>query len=138
MDGFDEKLQKLLNDPQALARVAQLAQGLQSPQSESVAEVETEPAAPPAVGSGAPGGLESLGGLGELLSGLDPKLLGGIMELAGEFGKKDDRRIALLNALRPYVRAERSAKMDRAAELVQLARVIRRGLGLLGGGNYHV
>jgi len=135
LDGFDEKLQKILNDPKALEQVAKLAGSLgvgAEPQAPQPAAAAAPASGSPADGRQAAG--DPLSGLQDLLSGVDPKMLGGMMELANEFGRKDDRRTALLTALRPYVRAERQAKMDRAAQYVSLARVIRRGLGLFGGG----
>ena len=43
----------------------------------------------------------------------------------GELGQEDDRRTALLSALRPFVKKERYAKLDRAIQIARLSRVIR-------------
>jgi len=128
VDGFDEKLQKILSNPEALAQVAKIAGGLSGGGKDSGDGGQEPP--PPAA---ALPGLQT-DGLQELLAGIDPKMLGGLADIAGELGRKDDRRTALLTALRPYVSAERQAKMDRAAQLVGLSRVIRRCFALLGGG----
>ncbi|MDR1668863.1 MAG: hypothetical protein LBR76_02765 [Oscillospiraceae bacterium] len=124
MDSFDERLNKLLQNPEALAQVAQLAKGLQS------AQQTAEPASPP---SGGGGGLLDPGLLGAL-SSLDPKMLSGIAGLLGDLTAKDDRRAVLLAALRPYVRKSRQEKMDRAVQLLQLSKVARRALGMFGQG----
>ncbi|MCL2003495.1 MAG: hypothetical protein FWG72_05770 [Oscillospiraceae bacterium] len=121
MDNFDEKLSQILQNPEALAQVAELAKGLQGGQG------STAEASPSAAG----GGLDP--GLLGALSGLDPKMLGHISGLLGDLTAKDDRRAQLLAALRPYVRKSRQEKMDRAVQLLQLSKAARRALGMFGG-----
>ena len=58
----------------------------------------------------------------------------GISTILGE----DDRTVALLNALRPFLKESRLAKLDRAVQISRLARVIRvlfRGMGEGGRGD---
>lgn len=123
MDNFDEKLNRLLQNPEALAQVAQLAQGIKSSQKEA----EPSESSPLASGGVDPGLLGAL-------SSLDPKMLSGIAGLLGDLTAKDDRRALLLAALRPYVRKSRQDKMDRAVQLLQLSKVARRALGMFGQG----
>ncbi|MCL1806649.1 MAG: hypothetical protein FWG31_02985 [Oscillospiraceae bacterium] len=125
MDNFDEKLNKLLQDPEALARVAELAKGFQQ-------QRDAAPSGAPGPAPAASGGGVDPGILGAL-SGLDPKTLSGIAGLLGDLTAKDDRRSQLLSALRPYVRTQRQEKMDRAVQLIQLSKVARRALGMFGG-----
>ncbi|MCL2082331.1 MAG: hypothetical protein FWH04_03720 [Oscillospiraceae bacterium] len=133
MDGFDEKIQKILNDPGALASIAQFAKGLNLNQNDTTASPEAHAEKKSAQeANSAPGGL---GGITEILGDIDPKMLRGLGEIMGELQGKDDRRIALLSALKPYVRAERRSKMDRAAQIVTIAKAMRRGWGILGGGS---
>ena len=126
MDGFEEKLNRILSDPAALEKVASIAKGMGAHTERSGSE--------DAVHEAADGGLGALlGGLGG--NGLDPRLMSGIIELMGEYSREDDRRAALLGALRPYVREARREKMDRAVQIVKLARTARAALGMLGGGD---
>lgn len=122
MDSFDEKLNKLLQNPEALAQVAALAQGFGAGQKSQAEPAQT----PPAGGTIDPGILGALGSL-------DPKMLTGIAGLLGDLTATDDRRTQLLTALRPYVRKTRQDKMDRAVQLLQLSKVARRALGMFGG-----
>jgi hypothetical protein len=124
MDNFDTKLNQLLQNPEALAQVAELARGMQGARAPAA---ETDP--PQASGAG--GGVDP--GLLGALSGLDPKMLGSIAGLLGDLTAKDDRRAQLLAALRPYVRKQRQDKMDRAVQLLQLSKAARRALGMFGG-----
>ena len=147
MDNFDEKLNKLLGDPEALARVAELARSFGGgqkaaetpPEAPSAHQPEThggryEPEVEAETGVGFGGGSERfdpriLGALGSL----DPKMLTGVAGLLGDLTSKDDRRAQLLTALRPYVRQGRQEKMDRAVSLLQLSKVAKRALGMFGG-----
>ena len=73
-----------------------------------------------------------MGGLLGALGGLDSGTLSAAAGLIGQFTDDgDDRRTALLTALRPYVREERYAKLDKAIQIAKLSRLIRSGLELL-------
>lgn len=106
MSDFEDKLNKLLNDPDELERFAGFAKSLMSGGEEQ--EKET---APP---SAEPELLKSLGGL--LRSG------------AG--GSRETR---LLEAMRPYLSEKRRGKMDRALKLARLADLAERASESIGG-----
>lgn len=75
------------------------------------------------------------------LGDLDPRLIQTGIRLLSEFNSTDDRKTALLMALRPFVKEERFAKVDRAVQIAKLSRVIRIALHVLkdsGGGEEHV
>ena len=59
------------------------------------------------------------------LAGLDPQLLQTGLRLYAEYSAGDDRKAALLSALRPFVKPERYARLDQAVRIARLARVIR-------------
>ena len=145
MSELEEKLENILGNPQAMAQIMSLAQSLNgggSPNSNgdgaqtqsqpaaagdgsSPATAATAPSQPPA-SAGSPDG-----GLGGLLGGLDPNMLSAAAGLLGQFnGGDDDRRVALLTALRPFVREQRYARLDKAIQIARLSRLIRSGLDL--------
>lgn len=68
--------------------------------------------------------------LGEL-GNLDPKLIETAMTLFSQYSANDDRKIALLYALKPFLKESRYAKMDRAIHIAKLSRVIRVAFQLL-------
>ena len=74
------------------------------------------------------------------LSSLDPRLLQMGMRLWQEYQGGDERTTDLLQALRPFLRKERQAKLDRAVQLAKLSHVIRVALQVLGekGEDRHV
>ena len=121
MAEFEEKLNSILGDQNAMSQIMALAQSLSGAGSPPAAE---EPHPEPAA---APPADMSLG-----LNQLDPRLLqlGGRILKAYERG--EDKNTALLLAFKPFLRQERYAKVDQAIQLARLARVVRVALESMG------
>ena len=120
MAEFDEQLNNILSNPNAMSQIMQLAQSLSGGQ-----ERPTAPPPPQAKQSSPPDLLSSLTG------GIDPKLMARLLPLIQELGSQQDSNArALLYALRPYLKEERQEKVERA---LQLARLFRVGKKFLGG-----
>ena len=124
MSELEEKLNALLSDPNSMAQVMQMAQQLSAggvvghePQL-SGAMGEQKAAAPPP-----PSPVPPVPDLGAALGGLDPKLLGKLLPLAGELGTENSAAMQLLNALRPFLKEEKQGKIQRAARLARLIHV---------------
>ena len=119
MGEFEEKLNAILSNPDALAQVANLAQSLN-------------------LGGGSEGGAEpdlgGLSGLGDLLGQIDPGLLGKLLPLVGELTGNggSDERLQLLYALRPFLKPERRDKVERAVKTARLIHVGKKLLKDLG------
>lgn len=157
MGELEEKLENILGNPQAMAQIMSLAQSLnlggssgqgqpqpqegaqgEGAQGEGADQSADQPAPPQAGGppseapaqQSAPSGSGLEGVLGAL-GGLDVNTLSAAAGLIGQFADGgDDKRTALLTALRPFVREERYAKLDKAIQIAKLSRLIRSGLGL--------
>ena len=67
-------------------------------------------------------------------NGLDPKLMAMAGRIMEEYQSGDDGKAALLQALRPFVKERRYAKLDKAVQIARLSRVIRVALDALKGG----
>ena len=144
MSELEEKLENILGNPQAMAQIMSLAQSLNQGGSAASAgdsaRSQPQPAAPTGSAPSAPAMAASSqstapagdgGGLGSLLGGLDPNMLSAAAGLLGQFNSgDDDRRVALLTALRPFVKEQRYARLDRAIQIAKLSRLIRSGLDL--------
>ncbi len=124
MDGLEEKLNAFLSSPDAMEKVMGMAKSL------GVGSKEESPPEPSVSGG--------TGGLLDGLAGLDPKLLSSVMKLMSEYNSGSDHREKLLLSLRPYVRNERQQKLDRAAQIIRLARTVKSGLNVFGGGGEDV
>lgn len=138
MAEFDEKLNSILSNPDAMSQIMQLAQSLGG---------DGQSAAPPPPGQPGPQQAPAWGppppqqtppsGGGDLLSslmgggGLDPGLLSRLLPLIQELGgQRDSNARNLLYALRPYLRSDRQEKVERA---LQLARLFHLGKKFLSG-----
>ena len=146
MGELEEKLNTILGDPAAMGQIMALAQSLgksdPSPSPANGDEDGGEPgweragAAPDSPAPSEAGGENPLAAL----SSLDPRLLQMGMRLWQEYQGGDERTTDLLQALRPFLRKERQARLDRAVQLAKLSHVIRVALQVLGekGEDRHV
>lgn len=119
MSELEEKLNALLSDPNSMAQVMQMAQQLSGAMGEQKAAAPPPP--PPPVPPVPP--VPPAPDLGAALGGLDPKLLGKLLPLAGELGTENSAAMQLLNALRPFLKEEKQGKIQRAARLARLIHV---------------
>ena len=97
MDGLEEQLQKILNDPDSMAQILSLAQsfGLQPPE-----EAAAAPPAPPPPDDG---------------------MAKAIFTMMQQARQSDGRQEALLLAIKPYLRPERRGKIDRALQIARIS-----------------
>lgn len=121
MAEFEEKLNSILGDQNAMSQIMALAQSLSGAGSPPAAEKpHPEPAAAPPADM-------SLG-----LNQVDPRLLQLGGRILKEYQRGEDKNTALLLALKPFLRQERYAKVDQAIQLARLARVVRVALESMG------
>lgn len=129
MSGFEDKLNAILSDREAMGQIMALAQSLgkqeeqpEAPQPEQEGEEGYVPVYPQEHGQPP---AQAMPDLSSMLSGIDPTMMQMGMQLLQEYNRTDDRNAALLAALRPFVKEERYAKVDRAIQIARLSRVIR-------------
>lgn len=141
MSEFDEKLNSILGNPDAMAQIMQLAQSLSGGE-------QSQPSAPPPPPpqqpfpqqqfsqqpfQQPPSSAPQSGGdiFSSLSGGMDPKLMMKLLPLIQELGSQQDSNARqLLYALRPYLKEDRQAKVERA---LQLARLFHIGKKFLAG-----
>ena len=139
MAEFDEKLNSLLSNPEAMAQIMQMAQSLsggqaqqpvqQVPQAPPQQPVQPPPP-PPLQQAPSPGG-SPLSAHSSLTGGMDPAMLSKLLPLIQELGSQNDSNARqLLYALRPYLKPDRQEKIERA---LQLARLFHLGKKFLSG-----
>lgn len=139
MAEFDDKLNSLLSNPEAMAQIMQMAQSLSGGQAQQpVQQVPqappqqpVQPPPPPPVQQAASPGGNPLSALSSLTSGMDPAMLAKLLPLIQELGSQNDSNARqLLYALRPYLKPDRQEKIERA---LQLARLFHLGKKFLSG-----
>ncbi|NCE63379.1 hypothetical protein D1159_01995 [Pseudoflavonifractor sp. 524-17] len=158
MAELEEKLNAIFSDPEAMGQIVSIAQALtgEAPvpqQAPPPADGGYEPVQPPEEAPSSPGGTDwnsLLGLLGTLSGGgdnplsvlgeLDPALVQKALRLLSEYNAADSQKTALLNALKPFVKEERYANVDKAVKIAKLSRVIRVAFALFKkeGGDGHV
>jgi len=121
VDDFEEKLERILGNPQAMEQIMSLAQSLGGNAPNST---PTEHASQ----TGGPAETTWADGLG--LGALDPQMLTGIIQLLNQSKDGENERVALLQALRPFVKEQRYAKLDKAIQIARLSHLIRMALEL--------
>ena len=128
MAEFDDKLNSILSNPDAMSQIMQLAQSLGGGGGEGTPPQQGPAPAwnPPPSQSPPP-----LGALSSLAGGLDQGLLTRLLPLIQELGgQRESNARNLLYALRPYLRSDRQDKVERA---LQLARLFHLGKKFLSG-----
>ena len=134
MAEFEDKLNSILGNQAAMNQIMALARSLsgdqppkeEPPVLENPAEGDTyvpvtEEPSPP------------VPDLSAMLGQIDPNMLQVGMDVIRQVQSTEDRNAALLNALRPFLREEKQARLDRALQIAQMTRLIRAALGALGG-----
>lgn len=114
MSELDEKLNALLSDPNSMAQVMQLAQQLSGTFGGASQPASASPPPPPPQQPPQPSFDTSF------LGGLDPKLIGRFLPLIQEYTQSNSNTTQLLYALRPFLKAEKQDKIERAAKLARL------------------
>ena len=142
MGEFEEKLNSVLSNPDAMSQIMNLAQSLNlgggSGGGEAPGGGQNGPPPPPPAGSSGGGGdgTAGLAGLGSLLGQIDPKWINRLLPLVGELtGGGNDERMQLLYALRPFLKPERRDKVERAAKTARLIHVGKKLLQTMGEGD---
>ena len=144
MAEFDEKLNSILSNPNAMAQIMQLAQSITGensaaapppPQAQPFAPPQAQPftpppqtqpfAPPPPPPQSAAPAANPLSALGNM----DPKLMMKLLPLIQELGgTQDSDARRLLYALSPYLKPDRRDKIERALQLARLFHIGRQFL----------
>ena len=120
MNEWEEKLNTLLSDPDAMSQVVNMAQALSAQMGGSAPQGEgsTAPPPPPQNASPPPDDGNPFSQLGSI----DPELLQRLIPVIKQMNRPESSETsAFLYALRPFLKPSRRDKVDRA---VQLARMI--------------
>lgn len=132
MSEFEDRINSVLNDPEQMDKIANLAKSLMGGDGQSA-------------DTGDGGMMGKLGELAKSFSGggsaaqespaIDPAMLGKIGRLMKAGNAQNSNERALLEAMKPYLTEKRRQKMDRALQLAKLARIARIAMGEMGEGD---
>ena len=132
MAEFDDKLNRILSNPDAMAQIARLAQSLNGPPPDSPPPMGNAPPSgnPPPMGNAPPSGNPPPVGNAPPPSAPGPPdgdSIAHFLPLLQELGGDSDAR-RLLYALRPYLCPQKQDKVERALRLARLFRVGKKFL----------
>lgn len=143
MAEFDEKLNSILGNREAMEQIMSLARSLSGGGGQSEGKSTSHPDGSTSASEGSPSSgdasepkaaaPDSIPDLSSLLGQIDPGMLQMGMRLFQEYQGNDGRNAALLAALRPFLKEDRRVKLDRALEIARVTRLIRVALGAMGG-----
>ena len=121
MSDFEDKLNQVLSSPDTMEQIMSLARslGVGNNQSPPSSAPDPQPDAPPTPAA-APNLLSLLGGGSGEDGGIDPKMMGILLRAASAWNEPDDQKVALLNALRPFLKPERQEKINRAMKIEKI------------------
>jgi len=123
MAEFDDKLNSLLSNPDAMSQIMQLAQSL------SGGGQDAPPPSPPSPPISSTPKSESGDIFSSLLGNTDPSLFIKLLPLIQELGSQQNSNARqLLYALRPYLKEDRQEKVERALQLARLFHIGKKFL----------
>ena len=130
MAEFEDKLNSILGNQAAMNQIMALARSLSGEQQPAPPALE-----PPAEQDTYTSAAEEAEqpDLSAMLGQLDPKMLQAGIEIIRQVQSTEDRNTALLRSLRPFLREEKQARLDRAMQIARMTKLIRAALGALGG-----
>lgn len=125
MSELEDKLNKILSSPADMEKIMGIARSLSGSlgsQASSEDSAEGAKAAP------------DLSAITSSLKDIDPKIFRLMTRLVGEYTSGKNDKAALLNAIKPYLKEDRRAKVDKAAEIAKLAKLAKVALAEFTGG----
>ncbi|MGM9522351.1 MAG: hypothetical protein ACI3VB_07735 [Oscillospiraceae bacterium] len=125
MGEFEDKLNNILSSPKDMEKILGLARELSGSLG---GEKEKEPDPPP----------KSDDGLFGSLGNIDPKLIGLISKLMGEYSSSSNDKTALVSSIKPYIREERREALDRAVKIAKLAHIAKIAFSEFSGGEFNI
>jgi len=121
-NNFSEKLKTVLADPESMAKITEIAKNFAASSANRENPENQSGAASPAQGQAVPSGINPIGNL--MSSPAIAEVLRALSDGSGE-------RIALLQAMRPFVRDEKKEKLDRIIQTMKMLSLISSAQNLL-------
>lgn len=120
MGELDERLSSILSSPEDMKKIMELAKSLSAARSDS--------AAPPS------GGGEGDAGASSPFGDIDPGIIKLINRVMGEFSSSKNDKALILGSIKPYLRADRQEKIDKAVKIARMARIAKTAISEFDGG----
>ena len=119
MDDLSDALSSILSSPESMERLKSLASSLLGEEGQQGTESSDEASALPSV----PENSEADSQGDSPLGGIDLNMITKLIPLLSQFNQEDDNT-KLLKALRPHLHTHRQKRLDEAAKLMQLVKLL--------------
>lgn len=127
MGEFENKLNSILSSPQDMEKIMNLARSLSS----SLGTQSQDPAENDFSENNSAAEIDSAAAD---ISKIDPGIIAMMGKLMGELGsEKQDEKALLLSSIKPYLKSERQASLDKAVEILRLTKIAKIALSQFGG-----
>ncbi|MCI9310226.1 MAG: hypothetical protein HFF51_03800 [Lawsonibacter sp.] len=133
MAEFEDKLNSILGNQAAMNQIMALARSLSGEQPAGEASPAPEEPGEAAYAPAGEASAQPAPDLAALMGQIDPQMIQVGMDVIRQVQSTEDRNAALLNALRPFLREEKQARLDRALRVARMTRLVRVALSALGG-----
>lgn len=133
MAEFEDKLNSILGNQAAMNQIMALARSLSGEQPAGEASPAPEEPGEAAYAPAGEASAQPAPDLAALMGQIDPQMIQVGMDVIRQVQSTEDRNAALLNALRPFLREEKQARLDRALRVARMTRLVRVALSTLGG-----
>lgn len=138
MSELEDNLNKILSSPEDMEKIMGIARSL----SGSAGGTPSGEASPAGESAGSADGAAAppldLASLSSALGKIDPKLFRLVSRVLSEYGSTSNDKAALLSAIKPYLKEDRRAKMDKAVEIAKYARLAKAAFAEFTGGDKNV
>lgn len=116
MGGFEDKLNEILSSPESMEQIFTLAKSFEGGASDGSG------------GSSSSSGSSGSGGENPQFPPIDPKIMAMLGRFMGEYSK-EDRTVAALGAIKPFLKEEKQERVTKAMEMARLARIAKLAIG---------
>lgn len=115
MGEFEEKLGAILSNPQAMSQIMSIANSLGESEPTDASHISA---------ANAENDTANTSGLNSFEAD-SLNMIGALMNI---YNQNDDQKVALLNALKPFVKEKRYSKVDKAIQIARLTNVAKTAL----------
>ena len=146
MNDLEEKLKSFLSSPDSMEKILNIMKNMSGNEAENTEQgfervsgeaSGSEPVQEVSAIAESPPG-KNPSGMQNAFDSFDPKTVSMAMQIMNEYSCKNDRRIHLLNALRPYLKTEEQSHIEKAVQIIKLAKVAKKALHNFSGGDINV
>ena len=120
MSDFEQTLNSILSSPEQMERIMGIARSLSGGNS---SQNSADTAAAHTPDNAVPG----------IFGDLDPRMLGMMTKIMGEFSSQSSEKAALVAALKPFLREERYNSLSKALTVSKIVRAAKTAMSEMGG-----